>query len=163
VLFLVFHLDNQRYALEAGQITEVLPLVDVRLIPHAPPEVAGVFNFHGVPVPVIDLSQLALGRPAVRRLSTRLVILGYADGTGERRSLGVIVERVTQTVQREPADFIDCGVTTERASYLGAVANDEDGLLQRIDVSRLLPAHVREVLYRASVERPWTSPTSTIC
>ncbi len=36
----------------------------IKQIPQAPPGVAGVFNYRGAPVPVIDLSELALGRPA---------------------------------------------------------------------------------------------------
>jgi chemotaxis-related protein WspB len=39
--------------------------------------VAGVAERHGAPLPVLDVAQLALGRPARQRLSTRLVIVRY--------------------------------------------------------------------------------------
>ena len=148
MLFLVFDLGQDRYALDALQVAEILPLVDITRIPQAPPAVAGVFNYHGAPVPVVDLSQMALGRPAARRLSTRIVLVHYPDATGQRRLLGLIAERVTQTVRHEKADFVASGVSSEGASYLGPVATDERGVLQRVDVQTLLPAPVRDVLFK---------------
>ena len=98
MLFLLFQLGQDRYALDAGQVTEVLPLVEIKQVPQAPPGVAGVFDFRGAPVPVIDLSQLALGRPAQRRLSTRLIVVHHRDEGGEQRLLGLIAEMATETV-----------------------------------------------------------------
>ncbi len=64
MLLLVFQLGNDHYALDAAQIAEVMPLVDITRIPQAPAGVAGMFDCRGVPVPVVDLSQLMLGRSA---------------------------------------------------------------------------------------------------
>ena len=64
MLFLIFELGADRYALQAAHIAEVLPVVRIKRVPHAPPGVIGVFDYHGAPVPVIDLSELTLGRPA---------------------------------------------------------------------------------------------------
>ena len=75
MLFLLFQLGRERYALEAGQVAAVLPLLSIKEIPQAPPAVAGLCNYRGRPVPVIDLSELTLGRPAQSRLSTRIVLV----------------------------------------------------------------------------------------
>jgi chemotaxis-related protein WspB len=154
VLFLVFKLGTDRYALEASQITEVLPVIDIRSVPHSPEGVAGFFDFRGVPVPVLDLSTLVLGRASDRCLSTRLVIVGYPDAAGERRSLGLIAEKATRTVDVPAADFLDSGIAHDRAWYLGPVASDAEGLLQWIDVSQLLPVPVRDALFRVREASP---------
>ena len=52
MLFLLFQIGQHRYALDSRRVAEVLPLVDIKEIPHAPAGVAGVFNYRGVPVPV---------------------------------------------------------------------------------------------------------------
>jgi chemotaxis-related protein WspB len=148
VLFLVFELARDRYVLDVSQIAEVLPLVAIKQIPQAPPAVAGVLNYRGAPVPVIDLSQLTLGRPAERRLSTRIVLVHYPDARGGTRLLGLIAEKATHTVRREETDFIASGVTSEGAAYLGPVAPDAHGLLQWLDAGTLLPASVRDMLFR---------------
>lgn len=62
MLFLTFQIANDCYALEATQVIEVLPLLNIKRVPRAPCGVTGVFNYHGAPVPLIDLSELALGR-----------------------------------------------------------------------------------------------------
>jgi chemotaxis-related protein WspB len=148
MLFLLFELARDRYALDALQIAEVLPLVGITHLLQAPPAVAGIFNYRGAPVPVIDVSQLTLGRPAERRLSTRIVLVHYPDADGQTRLLGLIAERATQTVRHEEKDFVASGVTSDGASYLGPVATDARGLLQWIDVGTLLPASVRDVLFK---------------
>jgi chemotaxis-related protein WspB len=147
MLFLLFQLGQDRYALDTGRVAEVLPLVAITPIPQAPAGVAGLFNYHGAPVPAIDLSLLTLGRPAPSRLNTRIVLVHYPDGHGETHLLGLIAEKVTETVRRDPADFVASGVTSDRAPYLGPVATDAHGLMQWIDVEWLLPASVRDVLF----------------
>jgi len=149
VLFLLFQLGQHRYALDTGRIAEVLPLVAITTIVQAPAGVAGLFNYRGAPVPAIDLSQLTMGRPARRRLNTRIIMVHYPDGHGGTRLLGLIAEKVTETVRRDPADFVTSGITDEHAPYVGPVAIDARGLLQRIDVENLLPPSVRDVLFTA--------------
>jgi len=147
MLFLLFQLGEDRYALDTGRVVEVLPLVGITPIPKAPAGVAGLFNYRGAPVPAIDLSQLTMARPARSRLNTRIVLVHYPDGRGKTRLLGLIAEKVTETVRRDPADFVASGVTTDRAPYLGPVATDARGVMQWIDVEWLLPASVRDVLF----------------
>jgi chemotaxis-related protein WspB len=151
MLFLLFQLGNDRYALEAGQVAEVLPLLSLKQIPQAPPAVAGAFDFRGEPVPVVDLSQMALGRPARCRLSTRIILVHYPDGSGDQRLLGLIAERVTETIRRDPQDFVASGVDLDAAPYLGPLATDARGLIQRVVVDRLLTSAVRDLLFQQAV------------
>ena len=152
MLFLLFQLGRDCYALEASHVIEVLPLVQVKKIPRAPAGVAGVFTYRGAPVPVLDLSELALGRPARARLSTRLLLVNYPDATGAKRRLGLIAEKATETMRRAPEDFVASGVKSDGAPYLGPVVNDARGLIQWIAVEKLLPASVREVLFKSVAE-----------
>ncbi len=148
MLFLLFQLGQDRYALDVGQVAEVLPLVSLKRIPQAPPAVAGVFDFRGEPVPVIDLSQTALGRPAQPRLSTRIILAHYPDGDGGKRLLGLMAEKVTETLRRDPADFVDAGVDNDATPYLGPVATDARGMIQWIEVDSLLTPAVRDLLFK---------------
>ncbi|MEI2455649.1 chemotaxis protein CheW [Lysobacter firmicutimachus] len=154
MLFLVFQLDQDRYAIEARRVTAVLRMVAPKAIPQAPAAVAGLFDYAGEPVPLIDLSQLALGRPAQARLSTRVVLVPYADGAGRNRTLGLIAEQVVETVQRDPAEFVASGVDSAEAGYLGPVASDAQGLLQWVQIERLLPASLRDLLFAATDREP---------
>lgn len=147
MLFLVFQLGPDRYALDARCVAEVLPLVNIKQIPQALPAIAGVCNYRGAPLPVIDLSQMMSNRPAAQRLSTRIIVVDYRDDGGQSRLLGLIAEQVKQTIRRDAADFIDPGVRSAGAPYLGPVAADAGALLQWIHVDKLLPPLLRELLF----------------
>ena len=147
MLFLLFDLGRDRYALDAAQVAEVLPLVAVKEIPQAHPAVAGILSYRGAPVPTIDLSQLALGRPSERRMSTRVILVHYDAGRAGRRLLGLIAEHVTGTLRRDAEDFVPSGVAGGPAPYLGPVVADQERLIQRIDLQALLPAELRDRLF----------------
>jgi len=162
MLFLVFQSGGHRYALDADRIVEVLPLVSVHEMARVPGEVAGLLIYRGASVPVIDLSQLLDGRPAVQRLSTRVVIAEYPLEDGERRLVGFIAERATETIRREITDFVHSRMVNAAAPYLGAVTTDARGLVQRVDITRILPASP-EAPSQSSAEHAWHSPNSRTC
>ena len=138
--------------LNTGQITEILPMVQLKRIPQAPPGVAGAFNYRGVPVPVVDLVQLMLGRAARAHLSTRLVLVTYVDQTGNQRQLGLVAERATDTIRLNPMDFGPSGIANEEAAYLGPVTADAGGLIQWIDPSKVLAPLVSARLFKDASE-----------
>jgi chemotaxis-related protein WspB len=152
MLFLLFELNEDRYALDTAEVIEVLPLVGLKEIPQSPTGVAGLFNYRGEPVPVVDVCEMLLGRPARALLSTRLILVRYPDGNGAGRLLGLIVEKATRTLRREPGDFVDGGIASDDAPCLGSVATDERGVIQRVDPRKLLSEAVRDVLFRQPAE-----------
>lgn len=139
MLFLVLNIGQQRYALNTGQVTEILPMVQLNRLPHAPPGVAGAANYRGAPLPVIDLVQVMAGRPSRSSLSTRLIVVTYSSAAGQKHRLGVIAEGATDMVRMNPMDFGPYGDANEATAYLGPVAIDSRGLIQWVDPSRLLP------------------------
>ncbi|KWH08857.1 chemotaxis protein CheW [Burkholderia territorii] len=147
-LFLMFELDGERYALDAADIDEVLPLATTKVVPGAPEWIAGLLMRGGQPVPVIDVSMLALGRRAHALRSTRLVMARCRVGQFERdRVIGLIVERATQTLRIDRAAFRASGVSTARTRWLGRVANTSDGIVQQVSVADLIDDVARQYLF----------------
>ncbi|ABO57154.1 chemotaxis protein CheW [Burkholderia vietnamiensis] len=138
-LFLMFELDGARYALDAADVDEVLPLAATTAVAGAPAWIAGLLMRGAQPVPVIDLPMLALGRPAQALRSTRLVMVRYRGGrSGRERVIGLIVERATRTLRIDRAAFRISGVSSERTRWLGRVANTRDGVVQQVSVAGLV-------------------------
>jgi chemotaxis-related protein WspB len=149
-LFLLFRIGDERYALEAVEIAEVLPRLTLKAIAHAPHWVAGVLAHRGEMIPVIDLAALAFGQSARLRTSTRLVLTHYrVDAEQPARLLGLIIEQATDMLRCAPDEFKDYGLDNPDAAYLGPVREDPLGLVQWIRVQDLLSQHVRELLYPA--------------
>lgn len=147
-LFLLFRLGDDRYAVAADAVVRVLPLQTLKQLPGAPDWVAGVLVHGGAPVPVIDLSRMALGRPSRHLTSTRMVLVTYRHrGQGAARTLALILEGVTETGHRNPADFVPCGLDSPHARYLGPVLHEAAGVLQWVEVDALLSDEARALLF----------------
>jgi chemotaxis-related protein WspB len=154
MLFLRFHIGEDAYALEATQVLRILPLVQIKRILGAARGVAGWFNYLGAPTPVLDLSELAIGQRAARRLSTRILLVNFPDKKGKERCLGLIAERVTETFDCLPQQFLAAQVVSEPAPYLGPVVPIAGRLIQLVDVQSLLPTPVSESLFREAEVTP---------
>lgn len=146
MLLLLFHIGNERYALDTCHVIEITPLVNLNSVPHAPAGVAGIFNYHGRPVPAVDLSKLFTGHPAQKRLSTRLIVVRFTDANGRDRLLGLIAEQATGTLRRQPEEFVDCDLKLQNAPYLGPVLLDPQGSVRLIHEDRLIPQPALDLL-----------------
>jgi chemotaxis-related protein WspB len=152
MLFLVFQLGVDRYAIEAAQVVEILPVVNVKQLPRAPRGVSGLFDYHGGAVPLIDLAELALGKPAKKWMSTRIILTNYRDPDGHSRLFGLLAERATETMQGRDEDFTDPGLGVFDAPYLGGVLSDRAGIIQRVQVQHLLAQTVGSHLFQQPAE-----------
>jgi chemotaxis-related protein WspB len=177
MLFLLFELDGDRYALDAAQIAAVLALAPTKSIPGAPAWIAGIVECHGALVPVIDVPRLALGRPAHPLRSTRLVLVDHSatrerrhggDGASPenrrteepRRLIGLILERATRTRRIDRSRFAETGIATPNARWLGPVASEPDGLVQWVDSRQMLDDDMHALLMpgasrACAIDRPW--------
>jgi chemotaxis-related protein WspB len=158
MLFLKFRIGGEDYALDTLQIVEILPLLQITRVPQAPVGVAGLINYRGKPVPVIDLSELTLGRPAQPHISTRLILVRYGE-----HLLGLIAEQATEMMRCEADSFTDSGIASDAAPYLGPVTHDGGRLVRWIEAQKLLPPAVSGVLFRQAEEHAWSTPESQRC
>ena len=55
MLFLLFNIGKDRYVIEANRVVEVTQLVALATLPQAPRGFAGIMNYRGRPLPVLDL------------------------------------------------------------------------------------------------------------
>jgi len=147
MLLLQFQAGNDRYGLDVAEVIEVVPRVLFREIPHADPSVAGLINYRGTPVPVIDLTSLLTGTPSRPFFSTRIILVDYPGRDGARGILGLMAERVTETVSCTEADFQPTGIAVNGAPYLGEICLHPDGAIQRVETAKLLTPELREALF----------------
>lgn len=148
---LIFHIGVDRYALRTAQIACVLPLLDVKKIPGAPPYVAGLMHYRGTAIPVLDLSRLGGGAASKARFETRIIMVDYPARDGSVRALGLIAEQVTGTQMVDPTQVVTTGINNPAAACLGEVVGCAEGLLQLVTVELLLSAEARDLLFPDAV------------
>ncbi|MEH2413408.1 chemotaxis protein CheW [Nostoc sp.] len=141
MLMLLLNIGNERYAIESRQVVEVIPLVLLKTLPHQPEYIAGVFNYRGRIVSVIDLCQLMRGKPSCEYLSTRIVLVNYwGSNNPELKApyiLGLMTEQVVETLHKSESEFVNPNIQIDRAPYLGKMIVDEQGMIQCLRVEYL--------------------------
>ncbi|MEE9912125.1 MAG: chemotaxis protein CheW [Deltaproteobacteria bacterium] len=144
MLLLQFQAGTDRYGLDIEQVIEVSSLVSLRAIPHAPPEVAGTFNYRGTLTPVVDLTALLTGVPTRPRMSSRIILITYQGEDGRSHILGLLAEAVTEMIRCNKEALQQPVVSVGGAPYLGDMIFDDRGSLQILDMERLL---TRDLLF----------------
>jgi chemotaxis-related protein WspB len=150
MLCLLFHIGNDRYALDTSEIAVVLAPAVCKQIPEAPPWVHGIFSYRGCHVPVLDISMLAQGQHAAARLSTRLVLVRYVPPGAQEQTpqlLGLLVEKATETLKCVSSDFHASGVSNVGARYLGPLMQHQGKLIQWVQIADLLDEATQALLF----------------
>lgn len=148
MLFLLFQAGDKNYAVEAKRVQEIIPCVQLLTCPGAPDYIAGLFNYRGTVVPVVDFCRLVAGPPSRSRLSTRILLTPYAGAhSGKGRFLGLMVETLIETLEKNSEDFSQAGLATNATPFLGSIHCDGKRLIQKVDLERLLPAEAEVMLF----------------
>lgn len=175
MLLVTFRAADNNYAIDVANIVEVVPRVDLRQLPHAPDFVAGLFDYRGTVVPVIDLS-IRLGSDACRdRLSTRIILVntrpasphlrekesdpaarirdrapqrvGTAAQDQDLRLLGLIAEQVSDVRSVKPEQVISATMQLPQAPYLGAIVEIDHEMIQLIAADKILDKPLQNALF----------------
>ena len=149
MLMLLFKLGNSRYAIPAREVIEVAAMVNLETLPKAPNYIAGLFNYRGQHVPVLDLCRLINNQPCSNLITSRMILVEFPLATGGTRTLGLLAERVTETLQLDDQGFTETGISIPDTPFIGRAKHTEQGLVQQLSVTELLPEDVQVQLYPA--------------
>ena len=139
MLLLLFKIENGRYALDIKQIVEIAPLVKLKKIPVAPDFVAGLMNYRGEGVPVIDLGKFIDDVSAKNNFSTRVIIVENPFKGHQDKYIGLIASNVTETIKTNMTKAPSTGVLMDKSLYKGNEAPDTEDMIQWFDLKKMLP------------------------
>jgi purine-binding chemotaxis protein CheW len=130
--FLVFWLDQQRFALPVAAVDRVLQAVEVTPIHAAPGPVLGVINVQGTVLAVINLRRRCGLPPKEMDLDDQLVLVRTA-----RRTLVLPVD-MTAVMQCAPAAHVPAGNILPGLNSIAGLVKDEQGMILIHDPDALL-------------------------
>ncbi|KAM3093852.1 chemotaxis protein CheW [Phormidesmis sp. 146-12] len=133
MLMLLFQAGENLYAIDSAQVIEVIAIVTLRKLDRVPSHVAGVFNYRGSIVPVIDLSSLIVDTPCRSRYSTRIMMVKDQRD----RLLGLLAERVTETLSQADTELSPIE-PLHHAPYLGEILINGNRMIQRFHWETLI-------------------------
>lgn len=143
MLLLSFNISKERYVIETKNIVEIVPMVILKKIPGAGDIIAGMLNYHGQAIPVIDINALCSTGSARKSLTTRIILVKYRGS----RLLGVLAEKVTETINIKESNFEELGVKVSNYDFLGKITEHDDKLLQLINVDQLLTETLQDIAF----------------
>lgn len=134
---LLFTLDEQRYAVPAESVTEIVRAVAVTPLPNAPGVVEGMIDFRGVVVPVFDLRmRFRLARRAVEPADHFIIV--RAASRAASRMAALHVDRVLDLAEVNDVATDALRGQVHSAAHVAGVATLADGLAIIHDVDTFL-------------------------
>jgi len=134
VLYAQFFVDEDRYVISAKDVVEIIPVVALKKVPMLPDYAAGLMNYHGCQVPVIDFCHLLLNRACRKKLSTRIILVTRSENTGESMTLGFMVEKATETLIIDESLYSPPVMRNPDAPTNGAIVEYQGVLITRISI-----------------------------
>jgi len=148
MMLLLFKARDDRYGIDVQRIIEVMPSVPLQRIPKVPDYFAGLLNYRGEVVPVVDLSQLIDHSASKICLSTRIILVESAQSGS--KLLGLLAEGATETIKVQDEDFAQTSIGTHGAAFVEGMIAHEAGMIRQLNVEHLLTAEIRNFLFHDS-------------
>lgn len=132
--YVVFCVDQQRYALPLEHVKRALRMVALTPVPDAPVWVNGVINMAGQVIPVIDLRQ-RLGHPQREpEIEDRLLVVQI-----QAQTVALVVDEVLQVLELALHQAAPPPPALALSRPLVATIQQAEGLILVLDAARLLP------------------------
>jgi purine-binding chemotaxis protein CheW len=147
--YVIFELAGEHYAVEVSPVEEILRMVEITDVPHAPSFVEGIMNFRGNVMPVIDLRKRLDLETSEHTKQTRIMAVSLGVGT-----VGMIVDSVSEVAEIppeivEPPSPILLDVDTDFLTGIAKMkGNDteEEKLVVILDLAKILSTKSQEAL-----------------
>lgn len=137
--FLIFTIGEQRYALRIEDVIEVASMVELMKIPTALPEIIGIANRHGTPLPMLDLRQV-FGHAHVEITATTLFVVAQSKDV---QMIGLVVDMIHQV---EYIENVQLNLTSGAGKFIHGIINSNNILTQVVDIEMLLKVYFSDAV-----------------
>jgi chemotaxis-related protein WspB len=137
MLVLFFNLGDARYALKCERVREICPLVEIERVPHASECFAGLIQYRGRVIPVVDMRLLVHREPCRIRFSTRIIVVDFSKEKNSSKLAGLVAEQVTEAKYKPDDAFSPTKVSIRKTPYLTSVLAEKSGMTYLINAELL--------------------------
>ncbi|WP_375450634.1 chemotaxis protein CheW [uncultured Devosia sp.] len=151
---LTLRLQDELFAIEAESVREILDLVPITEVPHAPLFVAGLINVRGRVVPLADLRVMfGMDRPEPDQ-DTRIVVM-EVEIDGEPTIAGVLADKVHDVTDIEAASIEEAPRVGMRwrADFVRGIGKRNGGFIIIPDLGRIFETQGARTASQTSEER----------
>lgn len=127
-----FRVDGREHALPAANVVEVVRMVASTPLPEAPDWVAGVINFRGRVIPLVDVRARLGAPPRDAHLATPIIVVAAGDSTA-----GMVVDEVVEVLTVSGGGWSPLEAGGTPGSAVAGVTRAGDRLIVVLDPERL--------------------------
>ena len=138
--YMTFRVGGEEYGLEILKVRELIGLLEITRVPHAPHGVRGVVNLRGKVIPVVDL-RMHLGISSENAAARPVIIVVQLQTPTGPITTGVLVDQVLEvrniaSAQIEPPPSF--GRDDEATRFILGIAKAEKRVILLIDIDLIL-------------------------
>jgi len=152
MLLLLFTIDHDQYGIDATQVVEVWPLLPLKPIHRTPDYIAGLVRSRGQVIPVLDISKLYLNKKSANKISTRIILIRVNGLNGEKHTLGIIAEHVTDTIKLESINASSVEIKSKDGHLIGQEILIDDQLIHVVNVDELLQKDMYDQIFGRNID-----------
>jgi purine-binding chemotaxis protein CheW len=149
--YLTFRLDDEVFALDVGQVREILDFTTITKIPQTPDFMRGVINLRGSVVPVVDM-RLKFGMGVTEKTVNTCIVVVEVQLEGESTIIGALVDAVQEVFELEPAQIEPAPRigTRLRTEFLKGMGKRENRFIMILDIDRVFTVEELSIVQGAS-------------
>lgn len=143
--YLNFLLGDEHYSLPLTKVREIIRILPITAVPCMPAHVLGVINLRGKIVPVMDLRQRLLLKPAPELERACIIVI---QASSESSLIGLLVDVVEEVASINPEAIEPApgfGSELDLRFILG-LAKSDHSVITVLDIDALLAADPAELL-----------------
>ena len=138
--YLTFLLNGEEYGIEILKVQEIKSWGPYTPLPRSPDFVLGVINLRGAIVPILDL-RARLGLPSTEVSSTTAIIIISAEYEQQVRTMGLVVDSVSEVNQLLPQDIQQASEVNSNVDpdgYISAFGRVDEKLITLLNLDPII-------------------------
>jgi purine-binding chemotaxis protein CheW len=146
--FVIFILNNVRYAVDISAVEEVIPLPAITAIARLPSFIRGIINLRGSAIPVIDLKErLGIGKSPYELANDIIIVKTHNKKAGFIVDDTLSITDIPDNILTPPPDIIN-GVDIR---YISATARIGSDLMICLNLDNILSLEEKEEFVKLEV------------
>lgn len=122
--YLIFTLDEEKYALNINSVEMVLRVIEIKPLPELPDIVLGIVNIQGKIMPVINIRKRFLLPYREVDLNDKLIV-----GKTSKRTVAMVVNGITDIIGKPEKDIIKRDEILDNIKYVEGVMKLGDDII----------------------------------
>lgn len=142
--YVVFSIDELRYALPLPAIERIVRVVEITPLPKAPDIVPGVVDVQGQIIPVINIRSRFGLHEREMNLNDQLVI-----ARASKQSVALLVDAVSGVVEYPEEEVVTAEEIIRGTEYVTGIIKQDEGMILVLDLGTILSFEEKKSLGKA--------------